>query len=84
MCVQTICRARPSLAAIWALEVLLLGYNDVQDGFEGLWNMCSGPADESRALQGFRERLHGARRRRQDALFDLTDAILTADPVPSI
>jgi len=35
------------------------------------------------ALQGFRERLHGAMRRRQDALFDLTDAILTAGAVPS-
>ncbi len=41
------------------------------------------PLEPLTALQGFRERLHGAMRRRQDALFDLTDAILTAGPVPS-
>ncbi len=34
-------------------------------------------------LQRFRERLHGAMRRRRDALFKLTDAILTAGAVPS-
>ena len=41
------------------------------------------PLEPLTALRGFRERLHGAMRRRQDALFDLTDAILTAGAVPS-
>jgi hypothetical protein len=36
------------------------------------------------ALEGFRERLHGAMRRRKDALFELADAILTAGHFPSL
>ncbi len=41
------------------------------------------PLEPLTALQGFRERLHGAMRRRRDALFDLADMILTTGPVPS-
>jgi hypothetical protein len=41
------------------------------------------PLEPLTALRGFREPLHGAMRRRQDALFDLTDAVFTAGPVPS-
>jgi hypothetical protein len=35
------------------------------------------------ALRAFRERFHGSLRRRADALFELTNAILTAGSVPS-
>jgi hypothetical protein len=44
-------------------------------GFDGVSELLTAP-------QGFRERLHGAMRRRHDALFDLTDAILAAVPSP--
>lgn len=35
------------------------------------------------ALRGFREWLHGAMRRRKDALFELTDTVLTVGNIPS-
>jgi hypothetical protein len=34
-----------------AVESLLLGYNDLQDGFEGLWNMSLGVSRGSGTLQ---------------------------------
>ena len=35
------------------------------------------------SLQGFRREFYGCLGQRADALFDLTDALLTAGPVPS-
>ncbi len=41
------------------------------------------PSDALHALRTFRDSLYGCLHRRADALFELTDAILTADAVPS-
>ena len=50
-CVEAISRARPDSAALWALNGLFLGYNDLQEGFGGLWNARLGPAEESWVLE---------------------------------
>lgn len=44
---------------------------------------ASGSADAGARLWAFRKRLHASFGRRADALFELTDAILTAGTVPS-
>jgi hypothetical protein len=39
VCIEAICRAFPiPLGASLVLEGLFLGYKDLQEGFEGLWN----------------------------------------------
>ena len=42
------------------------------------------PASDLSALRAFRTDLHGCFPRRADALFELVDALLTADPVASL
>jgi hypothetical protein len=42
VCIEAICRAFPSRQAPLALKGLFLGYNDLQEGFEGLWNTWLG------------------------------------------
>jgi hypothetical protein len=42
VCIEAICRAVPILSGLSALKGLFLGYNDLQDGFEGLWNTWLG------------------------------------------
>jgi hypothetical protein len=45
--------------------------------------MVSTPADSSRNLRAFREKFYRCARLRADALFELTDAILTSGTVSS-
>src|ERR671920_61988 len=42
------------------------------------------PAEDLAVLRAFRNDLHGCFPRRDDALFELVDALLTADPVASL
>jgi hypothetical protein len=42
MCVEAICRTFPSRRAPLVLKGLFCGYNDLQGGFEGLWNTWLG------------------------------------------
>jgi hypothetical protein len=49
-----------------------------------LENEAGRPTDPGARLPGFRERLHASFRRRADALFEHTDAILMSGPIPSL
>ncbi|MDF2703822.1 MAG: hypothetical protein K0S10_2768 [Rubrobacteraceae bacterium] len=49
-----------------------------------LENEAGRPTDPGARLRGFRERLHASFRRRADALFEHTDAILMSGPIPSL
>jgi hypothetical protein len=45
---------------------------------------ASGSTESDGRLRAFRERLHASCGRRADALFELTDAVLTSGPVHSL
>jgi hypothetical protein len=46
VCIEAICTAFPIPSSPSGLKGLFLGYNDLQGGFEELWNKCSGSAEE--------------------------------------
>ena len=52
VCVEAICRAFTIPSGPLVLEGLFLGYNDLQEGFEGLWNTWLGAG---RGISGSRE-----------------------------